>query len=493
MLLGIDLGTTALKVAAYDEKSGKLLHGVEERLTVETGSNGQREQSPEALADTLRKAIQQVGQALGGLAQIRGIGLAAQGGSTCIVDADSGAPRTPLILWNDGRAFGHFLELAKAHPVRFWRTRTQRDEPGMGLARIVWLREESPRLFDGRALYAGAGELAFHVLTGVWRQDACNAMQSGVYDTRKQALSKEMAALADVTPEFFAPLRNGHETHPVSVNAVKAFGLPEGIPVAGPYMDHEAGFLSVVDKSERPLQCSLGTAWVGNFCLPEGVTGQSPFQFAIPAPHREGQLVIQPLLTGNVTWDWALSTFVDVDPEQALEKQTAIFEQQIAPEPGLTCLPWLNRPNSLAPGHLGDATFHGLSPATDRAELVRAVATGMCFELARVFEQVVNAGVVDSVVLSGGASKGIQFRRLIAAVFPDLPVYRVTEEAWMGTRGALYAFSKKVARARTGRALPRKESDLRLGQHQELYMELWNRLCLHVTAGQAYTIKKGGQ
>jgi sugar (pentulose or hexulose) kinase len=319
-----------------------------------------------------------------------------------------------------------------------------------------------------------------------------HAMQSGVYDTRSNTLSKELAALADTTPEFFAPLRNGHETHPLSGPAAQALGLPEGIPVAGPYMDHEAGFLSVSGTSGHPLQCSLGTAWVGNFCLPEGITGTSPFQFAIPAPHAEGQLVIQPLLTGNVTWDWALHTFVDNDPDRALEKQATLFAERILPAPGLVAVPWLNRPNCLAPEALGSATIHGVSPSTDHAELLRAVAAGMCLELARVFAAVTEAGIIDSLVLSGGASQGPQFRQLLAALFEGVPVHRVEEERWMGTRGVLYAFDRACAQARLCPVERDGDKALDVQGARAIYQEVWKRVCGHVAAGQAYTITKGG-
>jgi hypothetical protein len=42
--------------------------------------------------------------------------------------------------------------------------------------------------------------------------------------------------------------------------------------------------VAALGAADRPLQCSLGTAWVGNFELPEGVQGRSPSQMVLPAP-----------------------------------------------------------------------------------------------------------------------------------------------------------------------------------------------------------------
>lgn len=362
----------------------------------------------------------------------------------------------------------------------------------MGLARLTRLRDEAPQLFDDKNIYAGAGDFLYFHLTGQWRQDACHALQTGCYDARKDTLSRELAAIAGVTPDFFPPLRDGHVTFPLSEAAATRFGLPAGVPVAGPYMDHEAGFLSAAHVSKRPLQCSLGTAWVGNFQLPEAFRGFAPFQFSIPAPAGDGRLVIQPLLTGNVTWDWALRTFVSPRPGEALRKQAVILDHGILPPEGLVAVPWLNRPNLVDPSRLGACGFIGAGPSTTRNDLLRAVVAGMGYELYRVFEQVAARGAIDSVVLSGGASRSPHFQRLIAALFAPLPVYQLDGAAWMGARGCLWRFGKRVARARATRVGASGILDGNaLAAGRTLYEKVYARLYAGERAGRAYEIRSG--
>ena len=104
--------------------------------------------------------------------------------------------------------------------------------------------------------------------------------------------------------------------------------MDAGIPVAGPYIDQEAGYMSAAGVSESPLQCSLGTAWVGNFVLPDDTTGGSPTQMVLPAPVGNGRLVVQALLAGNVTWDWGLQTLLDADHVRALESAIGRFPRE---------------------------------------------------------------------------------------------------------------------------------------------------------------------
>jgi L-xylulokinase len=489
MYLGIDIGSTSLKAAAFDARRGRLLAQAEHRLALDMDETGKREQDPTALIRALSAAASSLRRQVGGRwRRVRGIGLATQGGSTILVNRKTGAPSTPMILWNDTRAFGHFHKIVAKYPPRWWRSFSLSDGPGMGLARAQWMREKWPRLFKTDPLCVGAGEHVYFALTSQWRQDACHALQSGCYDAVNNRTTTRPLAELGLPTDFYAPLRRGHETHPLTQNAADLLKLPAGIPVAGPYNDHEAGYLSVLHVSRRPLECSLGTAWVGNFVLPPTFNGRSPFQLCIASPTGTGRQVIMPLMTGNVTLDWALATFVHADHKTALARAAEILS---LPPPGLVALPWLNRPNALRPAHNGSAAFFGIGPATTHADFFRAVVAAMAFEFARVFKRVAKSGAVDSLVLCGGAAKSAHVRSLFAALFAPKPIHRVIETELMGTRGCLYAFDSQIARApvapvRCDAGLDQKM----LVETQTLYLETFERLYAHVKAGAPYTIKQ---
>jgi sugar (pentulose or hexulose) kinase len=461
VLVGIDLGTTALKVAAFAEDSGAVLGLASCRLGTRVGADGSREQDlgglSRALADAFRELRQAVG--MGAWQRVRGLGLAAQGGSGALFSAADGTPLTPLILWNDSRAGAWLSEVASRRPDDYWRELSQRHGPGIGLARLLWLRQQGRVGIGPGVLYGGAGEAIYHLLTGVWRQDACNALQMGCYNVLEDRLEAEPLALVGVGLEQVAPLRPGHGTEPLSVGGAALLGLAAGIPVAGPYMDHEAGYLSAVGGFLRPLQCSLGTAWVGNFVVPDPRVGWSPVQLVIAAPTGAGaSLVIQPLLTGNVSWDWGLHCFLDADQRQALAQAAALFAERLLPPPGMACVPWFTQGNPWAPGQQGAGLYAGVSPQATTADFVRALALGLCCEFYRVFRELKERGRVDGVVLGGGASKGPFFRTLLSALFAPLPVVLCADEDVGGARGALAAFSASVSRsAETPLARPAAE------------------------------------
>ena len=488
VLMGIDLGTTALKVCAFDARNGRLLGQAIRRLTVRIYPGGGREQDCASVDRAFGSAARELRERLGGAwRHLAGIGLAAQGGSSIIADRTSGKALTPMVLWNDRRAQAHLDEIASLTRPAYWRRHVLSDHAPHGLGRLVWLQETQPRLFNAENIHVGAGEYLLFKLTGVWRQDAGNAIQAGSYNAAKKRLDRHPFAKSGLPLSFVAPLRRGHETAPLSRRGARRLGLAEGLPVAGPYIDQEAGYLSAVGVSSSPLQCSLGTAWVGNFLLPDDTAGWSPCQLVIPSPVAEGRLVILPLLAGNLTWDWALATCVDADHPAAIERAGAVFRRSLLPPEGLVALPWFTQANPLNAGAHGAGAIFGLSAQTTSEDMLRAVAAGMAYEFARVFAALKDSGRVDSLVLGGGASRGWFFRSLIAGLFAPLPVLWQRDGDLAAARGALFAFSQRAARANTRAVpMPDRATRARIDTGFRTYCETLEKLFASPPGGEAF-------
>lgn len=491
ILIGIDVGTTVLKVAVFDSKSGLCRAKAAERLVVNTCADGGREQDPRSVLSALKVCMAKIRKNMGShIRSVGGIGMAAQGGSGIIADWESGEARTQMILWSDTRSAPYLPAIAAKKPASVWRRLSLFEGPAHGLGRIVWYRDQRPELFNGKNIYCGVGEFLYFHLTGLWRQDAGNALQIGCYDVRKKDNVVWPLALVGVSSKgsfpkdpsdgqgFVAPVRHGHETHPLNRTGAQLLGLSEGIPVAGPYMDHEAGYLAAVGTSKMPLQCSLGTAWVGNVVLTEDkldiVRGR--MALVLPSPVDDGRMAILVARMGNATWDWGLQTLIHHDHKKALRKVRKVFVKTILPPEGLTALPFFTIRNCLLPSAYGNGLFHGLSTHTDSTQLLRALAAGMAWEIARVLEPAIGSGCVDTVVLGGGASRGEYFRKLLAGLFAPLPVRCFKDEDLAGTRGVLYVFSRKAAFAASTRVeCPDVKTRKKIQQGYELYKEIYRR------------------
>ncbi len=458
--LGIDLGTSVLKVCSFEGRTGRLLGHASRRLQVREVAGGGREQSLVEIDRRFASALAELKTALGARwRSVAGIGIAAQGGSSIIADRASGRALTPMILWNDGRTFAHTEKVKEQQPAGFWRKRLMSDMVPAGLGRLVWLQGRCPELLNKDNIHIGAGEYLFYRLTGMWRQDAGNAIQIGSYHAVKERLDAGLFNLCGLPLSFVAPLRKGHETAALSRAGAKLLGVRPGIPVAGPYIDQEAGYMSALGAAAHPLHCSLGTAWVGNFVLPEGAASWASLQLPLPSPTGKGRLIVLPIYAGNTAWDWALAECVAEKPVAAFKTAEAIFKEALLPSEGLMCLPWFTLPHPIDVSCHGAGCFVGVHPGTSRDDVTRAVAAGLCFEFVRIFEQVKTTSIVEALVLGGGASKGWYFRALLAALFAPLPVLWQRESDFAAARGALHPLLQDMPGLRLERVKLPKKSD----------------------------------
>ncbi|MFH1708224.1 MAG: FGGY-family carbohydrate kinase [Planctomycetota bacterium] len=492
LFIGIDLGTTALKAAVFTAGTGRRLAAVAHTIPVRVSADGGRLIDPRAIDRALAAVMAALRNALGTRwAGVAGLSLAAQGGSAVVADRSTGRPLTPLYPWNDARALGYMNRVVRSKPAGYWQRRIWRNDPGAGLARMLWLRAHQPALIRKGTIYAGAGEYMYFGLTRVWRQDVGSAIQVGCFDVPTRRLVQAPLDVARVPLDWVAPLREGHTLLPLGVPAARRFGLRPSIPVGGPYMDHEAGWLAMRDAGRHPLACSLGTAWVGNFVMRRGAAWRSPFQLVIPAPVDDGWLVVQPLMTGNMSLDWALTTMIDRDLAAAWRAYEAVAAGDPLPPPGLVCVPWLGRPNPLVAGAFGAGSFTGVSPATGRADLVRALVAGMAFEFHRVFAALHVGRLVDAVVLGGGAARSVALRRLLAALWAPIPVFIPVDGEYAGARGAIFPLDADASRAGL-RRVPRPPLVLarEIGRRAEEYGTAFNALFGSVPSGGPITVTK---
>ena len=198
MILGIDDGTTAVKVALFDNELREIASA---RRPVPTSNPapGRVEQDAEAVLEAVVDAVAEVLPAAEGRA-IDGVGLDHQGESVLAWDPEAGTPRSPIVVWQDKRGSEAYDDVA---PDLLARTGLPPD-PYFSAPKLSWLVREvgagarlgtvdaflCDRLGAGSATDAStASRTALQSLAapGVWDAELCAAF--GVPRTALPALA----------------------------------------------------------------------------------------------------------------------------------------------------------------------------------------------------------------------------------------------------------------------------------------------------------------
>lgn len=371
-VLAIDQGTSSTK-ALVVSPIGDVLAESEVALHPHAVDGGGVEQDPEEIWSSVlvagRAAVQRAA------VPIAAIGLANQGETVLAWDRRSGAPLSPALSWQDRRAAAVCTRLA-VHAGDLRALTGLPLDPYFAAPKIMWLREHMTR--DGVCTTTDTWLL--HRLTGAFVTDAATASRTLLLDLDALRWSPQACALFDIDPASLPAIASCTE----SVGETSAFG--PAAPVAGLAVDQQAALFAEACLTAGDAKCTYGT---GAFLLAN--TGsraiRSSAGLAACVAWRVGgdttYCLDGQVYTAGAAVDWLrrlrlIDGPADLDTLGRLvaDSNGVVFVPALA---GLAAPFW-------QPAARG--TFIGLSLATERAHLVRAVIDGIAAQVAWVFRAV---------------------------------------------------------------------------------------------------------
>src|SRR5690606_20052489 len=142
LTLGLDIGTTAVKVLVVDADDRVVAEAAVEHPTFRP-QPGINEQNPDDWIVATRACLAAVGAAVRGvLSGVRAIGLSGQMHSPVLLGDDL-RPLLPAMLWNDARGVGECAEIAARVPDVGAITGVI-PMAGFSAAKILWVRNNRP-------------------------------------------------------------------------------------------------------------------------------------------------------------------------------------------------------------------------------------------------------------------------------------------------------------------------------------------------------------
>lgn len=261
LLLGIDLGTSYLKAALFD-LSGRLRGLGRVPVGVQEPEPERRELPIAAFLERLREAVAAAlreASAVG--SEIGAVSYGSQANTFLLLDADA-RPLTPLIFWHDQRArpLDDDLRAYGTTTERRQRTGLWAVVPESAPAKLLWLAQRSPEIWQRcHAIMTVSDYLSFF-LTGRRVGDASTAALTGLYDLVGRGWwDKALPKFGVKASQLSEPLLPGACAGKLTRQAGEFFQLAPGTPVAAGALDHHAAGIGSGLGGQVDASLSSGT------------------------------------------------------------------------------------------------------------------------------------------------------------------------------------------------------------------------------------------
>lgn len=415
LLLGIDVGTTGLK-AVLCEPDGMILGQASQEYPTAYPRPNWAEQDPEAwwraAGAILPKIIAEAGA---DPRAIVGVGVSGQAPSLAPVDSRA-APLRPALLWLDRRSEAECAWLcARVGEAAIAATNGGRIDPYYLAPKWLWLRDHEPDVYRQTRAVLQANGYLIHKLCGALCMDVSHGPLTLFFDSRRLCYAEELAGAMGLDLAQMPPLRAcaevvGEVTHA----AAAATGLAPGTPVIAGMCDGtaaavEAGLLRRGQAAEM-----TGQSTVLLICSDEPYLGRELIPLVHGVPGR--YLVVGALAAsgGSLRWfrdqlgeaERLAGPLLGVDPFDLLSQEAA---RSPAGANGLIFLPYMYGERSPIWDSAARGVFFGLSLATTKADLIRAIMEGAAFGLRHNAETAAAGGfpIVGLASVGGGARSAV--------------------------------------------------------------------------------------
>ena len=242
-VLGLDIGTTAVKAIALDEV-GRAVATASVAHDGHTPHPGWAEGDPERWWANAVEAMRR----LRAETPLDGVGMVGVSGmvpALICLDA-AGRVLRPSIQQNDARTSAEIVALrASLSAGDFLAATGQPISQQLVLPRLLWLRRHEPDVYRRIDRLLGSYDLVTHRLTGEWSLERNWALESGFWDGRRHGWYEPAFAAVGTPEAWLPPVRAAHEVvGAVTPAAAASTGLRAGTPVIAGSADHVAAALA---------------------------------------------------------------------------------------------------------------------------------------------------------------------------------------------------------------------------------------------------------
>ena len=259
LYIGVDLGTSALKLLLMDEK-GDIKKIVSKEYPLYFPHPGWSEQHPE---DWFTQSVEGIKELTSECdkSQVAGISFGGQMHGLVILDKDDQVIR-PAILWNDGRTTEEtdYLnnEIGKETLSKYTANIAF---TGFTAPKILWVKKNEPENFAKITKIMLPKDYLAYCLSGSFCSDYSDASGMLLMDVEHKCWSKEMMDICGVTEEQLPKLYESYEVvGSLKPEVAAELGLSENVKIIAGAGDNAAAAVGTGTVGDGRCNISLGTS-----------------------------------------------------------------------------------------------------------------------------------------------------------------------------------------------------------------------------------------
>lgn len=411
MYLGIDIGTSAVKIIMMNE-AGAIGASASHPLQVDRPHPGYSEQDPKSWWQAVDAAMAELAQQKPTeMSAVKAIGLSGQMHGLVALD-DHGHVLRPAILWNDTRCAIEADELDKNVPA-FREIGGNAVMAGFTAPKAEWMRRHEPDLFAQIKTILLPKDYVRYCLSGEMVAEMSDAAGTLWLDVARRDWSEALLSACGLSRDQMPRLVEGADVSATLADRIAdRWGLPRDVVIAGGGGDNAAAAMGLGVISPGDGFVSLGTSgvvfMVTDQFAPAAASGAHAFCHALPSLwHQMGVILAA---SDCVSW---LCDITGKDVSSLMEEMTKTDLLKTMP----LFHPYLSGERTPHNDANASAGFLGVRRGDGDGDLARAVLQGVSFAIADAMDVLRMAGSVPKQLLAtGGGSNNEIWLRYIASV-----------------------------------------------------------------------------
>ncbi|SEW27921.1 xylulokinase [[Clostridium] fimetarium] len=432
LYIGVDLGTSAVKLLLMDEK-GSVKNIVSKEYPLSFPKPGWSEQNP---SDWYKQTIEGIKELILNCekTQVAGISFGGQMHGLVILDINDQVIR-PAILWNDGRTYEECDFLNNVIGKKKLSQYTANIAfAGFTAPKLLWVKKNEPENFGKIDKIMLPKDYIAYMLSGIHSTDVSDASGMLLMDVKNKCWSKEMLEICDIKEQQLPTIYESYEvTGTLKKDVADSLGLSETVKIVAGAGDNAAAAVGTGTVGDGRCNISLGTS--GTIFISSSKFGVDKNNALHSFAHADGSYHLMGCMLSAASCNkWWMDEIIGT--KDYAKEQECISKLG---DNSVYFLPYLMGERSPHNDPSARGTFIGLSMDTSRADMTQAVLEGVAFGIRDSFEVAKSLGIkIERTKICGGGAKSLLWKKIIANVL-NIKVDVIESEEGPALGGAILA------------------------------------------------------